>query len=415
VDFANSINTPLDIETLKVVSQEIDNKGEITINVLSRKNYGSCHICGKSATKSNGTAPERVVRHLPIFGKAVYLRITPIRYSCDDCDHHPTTTEQYDWCERYASVTKKLETYLMRSLIHSTIEDVAKKESIGLKIIQSVLDRKIKKEVDWSKIKDIETLGIDEISLKKGHQSYVTIISSKSKNNELAVIGVFQGRSKEKVKSFLKSIPSNLKKTIKSVCTDMYDGFVNAVVEVLGPKILVIDRYHVARLYRKPLDKLRVKEMARLKSKLSKKEYEKLEGMMWILRRKHECLTDQDKTKLKLLYKHSPKLKAAHKYALQLTHIFNTYTSKKNAMAKISRWIVKIGKNDVRCFDSFIVTLKKYKSYIGNYFNKRKTSGFVEGLNNKIKTAKRRCYGFIKTETIFQRLYLDLQGFGLYI
>ena len=37
MDFANSINTPLDIETLKVVSQEIDNKGEITINVLSRK------------------------------------------------------------------------------------------------------------------------------------------------------------------------------------------------------------------------------------------------------------------------------------------------------------------------------------------------------------------------------------------
>ena len=97
MDFANSINTPLDIETLKVVSQEIDNKGEITINVLSRKNYGSCHICGKSATKSNGTAPERVVRHLPIFGKAVYLRITPNRPSCGDCAHHSTTTGQCHW------------------------------------------------------------------------------------------------------------------------------------------------------------------------------------------------------------------------------------------------------------------------------------------------------------------------------
>ena len=40
--------------------------------------------------------------------------------------------------------------------------------------------------------------------------------------------------------------------------------------------------------------------------------------------------------------------------------------------------------------------------------------GFVEGLNNKIKVLKRRCYGLIKTETLFQRLFLDLQGFACY-
>ena len=56
----------------------------------------------------------------------------------------------------------------------------------------------------------------------------------------------------------------------------------------------------------------------------------------------------------------------------------------------------------------------KYKPYIANYFKKRKNSGFVEGLNNKIKVAKRRCYGFFKIETIFQRLFLDFQGFEIY-
>jgi transposase len=40
----------------------------------------------------------------------------------------------------------------------------------------------------------------------------------------------------------------------------------------------------------------------------------------------------------------------------------------------------------------------------------RLTSGFVEGLNNKIKTVKRRCYGIKKVSTLFQRLWLDLQG-----
>ncbi len=58
--------------------------------------------------------------------------------------------------------------------------------------------------------------------------------------------------------------------------------------------------------------------------------------------------------------------------------------------------------------------VEEYKPYIGNYFKERKSSGFVEGLNNKIKVLKRRCYGLMKTETLFQRLFLDLQGFACY-
>jgi transposase len=84
-------------------------------------------------------------------------------------------------------------------------------------------------------------------------------------------------------------------------------------------------------------------------------------------------------------------------------------------MAKINRWIKAVEKSDITCFDSFISTLGKYKPYIANYFKKRKNSGFVEGLNNKIKVAKRRCYGFFKIETIFQRLFLDFQGLEIYV
>ena len=194
----------------------------------------------------------------------------------------------------------------------------------------------------------------------------------------------------------------------------MYDGFVNAAVETFGSQRLVIDRYHVAKLYRKPLDKLRISEMARLKSELSVEEYAKLEGMMWILRKKHECLTESEKDALAVLYKHSPTLKKAHSYAIKLTHIFSAHTNKRLALIKINRWIKSVEKSDLRIFNSFITTLNKYKLYIGNYFKARKSSGFVERLNNKIKVLKRRCYGIFKTKTLFQRLFLDLQGFKCY-
>ena len=87
---------------------------------------------------------------------------------------------------------------------------------------------------------------------------------------------------------------------------------------------------------------------------------------------------------------------------------------KKTAENKINEWIEKVEKSNLVGFNSFIKTLKKYKNIILNYFNKRQTSGFVEGLNNKIKVIKRRCYGIFKAESLFRRITLDLDGYNLF-
>lgn len=353
------------------------------------------------------------VRHTSILDTPVILRIKPVRYQCEHCDDHPTTTEQYDWVAEDGKITKGLERYILRCVINSTIQDVARKERMSYKTVQHTLDHLISKQVDWSLYIDLETIGIDEISNRKGHQDFIAIISAKDKYGELSILAVLDSRKKDDVLTFLKSIPPHLKKTVKSVCTDMYEGFVNSAVEVFGKQRVVVDRYHVSKLYRKALDQVRIKEMKRLKESLSSDEYSELDNMMWILRKHHECLTQQDKDKLKKLYKHSLILKQAHHYAIKLTHIFNTHDDRKSAMAKIDRWISKVEKSDLNCFNTFIKTLQKHKNSIANYFKNRSTSGFVEGLNNKIKVVKRRCYGFFKTESLFQRLMIDLRGYKM--
>ena len=47
---------------------------------------------------------------------------------------------------------------------------------------------------------------------------------------------------------------------------------------------------------------------------------------------------------------------------------------------------------------------------ITNYFINRTNSGWIEGLNNKIKVLKRRCYGITDPLSLFRRLWLDLNG-----
>ena len=410
----SELTIKLDIPSLKITSQKLDNKGNIVLTVESTEGKSVCHKCGKDATKYYGHAPSIQVRHLSIFDTPVYLNIRPIRYQCEHCDDHPTTTEQYEWCDKNSKTTKGLDEYLVRCMINSTAADVARKESISYKTLMSSINRLINKKVDWGKYKDLDIVGIDEISDRKGHKEYITIISVRTKSGELSVIAVLPDRKKETVKEFLESIPEDLKKTVKTVCTDMYDGFIYSAIEVFGQQVVVIDRYHVAKLYRKPLDTLRIKEMQRLKKELPPEEYSKLEGAMWLLRKQYECLTEADKSTLKTLYTHSPDLKNAHSYALKLTHIFNTHSNRKDAIAKIHRWVASVEKSDVNCFNQFIKSLEKYKFGIVNYFKSRKSSGFVEGLNNKIKVIKRRCYGFFKVESLFQRLFLDLSGYKLY-
>ena len=64
---------------------------------------------------------------------------------------------------------------------------------------------------------------------------------------------------------------------------------------VFGDKVKsIVDRFHVAKLYRKGLDTLRKAEMKRLKNTLWKEEYTKLKNVMWILRKDKDQLSDEE-------------------------------------------------------------------------------------------------------------------------
>ena len=60
----SQINIPLDIDSLEITAQSIDKEGNIVLDVVSKNTHSTCHKCGKPATKRNGTAPTRLIRHL---------------------------------------------------------------------------------------------------------------------------------------------------------------------------------------------------------------------------------------------------------------------------------------------------------------------------------------------------------------
>src|SRR5712691_5251611 len=76
------------------------------------------------------------------------------------------------------------------------------------------------------------------LSLKKGHKDFVTIVTMRV-GNTTRILAVLKDRKKETVKTFFSRIPTRVRKTVRAVCSDMYDGFINAAKEVFGDKVKI--------------------------------------------------------------------------------------------------------------------------------------------------------------------------------
>jgi transposase len=410
----SEVTVPLGIPDVRVLKTEINKRGEVVITVESTKKGTTCRWCGQWITKSHGQDKWVQVRHLPVFGRPTYLRYRPQRYQCTKCAKQPTTTQRLEWHAQGSPHTMAYDDHLLLQLVNSTIEAVSVKEQLPYDSVLGVMERRIRAETDWSRYTEIGVLGLDEIALKKGHRDFVTIVTGRLEDDRVVILGVLPDRQKDTVIEFLRSIPRRLIETIHTVCTDMYDGYTEAVREELLTARIVVDRFHVTQHYYKAADKLRKQELRRLKSELSEEEYKRLKGNMWPFRKRRKDLTPAERKVLRRLFAHSPALKQAYDLRAQLTEIFEQPISKSIAKRKFRIWIKRVQRSDLTCFDDFIKTLENWMEEISNYFINRDSSGFVEGFNNKIKVLKRRSYRIFNLQHLFQRIYLDLEGYRLY-
>ncbi len=410
----HTFEIPLDIPDVTIAAVTTNRVGHIEITVQSTIEGTPCHRCGQMTTKFYDKDRAIILRHLPILGRKTYIHLRPKRYQCLYCEGHPTTTQRLPWYTPRSAYTRAYEEQILLSLVNSTVEDTSIKEDVGYEAIMGIIDRHICQSVDWTLFIRLDVLGLDEISLKKGHRDFVGIVTCRVEDKTI-ILGVLQDREKETVKEFLQSIPRRLRKTIHTVCCDMYDGFVNAAKEVLGKRVRIVsDRFHVAKLYRRGLESLRKQEMKRLKETLPEEEYGQLKGAMWALRKRDGNLTDNDKEILVHLFEYSPHLQRAYDLCGDLTCIFDTPMSKREGKRELKKWMKRVSSSELNCFDGFLKTLEKRLDDIANYFVDRHTSGFVEGFNNKLKVIKRRCYGILNVTHFFQRIQLDLYGYSLF-
>jgi hypothetical protein len=82
-------------------------------------------------------------------------------------------------------------------LVHGTVADVSLKEKVGYDAVIGALGRQVPTTVNWDEIDNLGTIGIDEISLQKGHKSYRAVVTARQDNGQVIILAVLPDRKKD--------------------------------------------------------------------------------------------------------------------------------------------------------------------------------------------------------------------------
>jgi transposase len=285
-----------------------------------------------------------------------------------------------------------------------TIQSVANYFGVGWDLVKEIHKSKLCRLYRTIALHKVKRIGIDEFSLKEGH-NYMTIVIDLDRRRILHAV---EGKGKEDIRPFLEKLSKKCKK-LQCVAMDMSSAYFWAVRETLPHVDVVFDRYHVAALMNRAVDDLRRAQQREL-DQLGKKT---LKGSRFLLLRNYDSLEPDRKARLDALLEVNKPLFIVHSMKEQL-RLFWEEENREAADNFLAVWCRDAMQSGINALIKVAKSLAAYRTGLLNYYTHRVTSGAVEGLVNKIKTLKRQAYGFRDVEYFKLRLYhLHTQRYSL--
>jgi transposase len=157
--------------------------------------------------------------------------------------------------------TYRFEQYVLEQLVGSSVEDVARRLSISAETAEYILEHQLQAERQIPPERVITSLGFDELSLKKRHKLYATIMTDLSDPEHPRVLAVARGRDRQATEACLAKLSPEQRQQVRSHRTDMSAVYPQVCGEWLPNSQLVVDRFHVAQHLGRIVDRLRKKRV----------------------------------------------------------------------------------------------------------------------------------------------------------
>ena len=357
----------------------------IILHVEAKDRKKECPKCGHRHLVKNGFRIRDFIG-LPIGGKKVKIRMKVQRYKCKnkDCDYD--RQEKIPFATGSCGYTHRFAKYVFDLLRGMTLKDTANLLGVSWDIVKEIHTRHLENHYAPHSLEGVESIGIDEFAVRKGHVYKTIVVDLKSGR----IIYVGDGKRKDALEGFWNRI-GRKSIDIKYVATDLSTAFISLVYENCPNAVHVFDHFHVVKLMNEKLDEIR-RVQYNMEKDINKRKV--LKGTRYLLLSNGEDIFDKEyKTRLDNALEMNKPLSQAYYLKEPLREIW-TQINKEEPEKVMLDWIRQAQESKVQQLVKMAATIMAHRTGILAWYDCHISTGKVEGINNKIKVMKRTAYGF---------------------
>jgi transposase len=133
----------LNLSNVKVVHYQLVGQNRINLFVEATLEMALCPECHQASTVIHETGEPQMIRDLAIWDRQCWLRLTPRRFKCAQCQ--ATFVERLAWREPNREYTMRYEQHIYQRTRKEPILQVAQDEQLSEEIVQGIFERWAKK------------------------------------------------------------------------------------------------------------------------------------------------------------------------------------------------------------------------------------------------------------------------------
>jgi len=295
--------------------------------------------------------------------------------------------EKLDWLADLPFYTKRFAFYVGRRCRDSSLQDIARELHLDWKTVKALEMQYMREQLRRVGMPGPKVIGVDEISLRKGH-TYRIVVSDLKRKRAIWFGG--KDRSEESLDLFFQELGPKKRRKVQLAVMDMWKAFYNSTRRNTPQAAILFDKFHVLRHLQEALDKVRKSEYARL----SGEDRRFIKGQKYTLLSRRENLTTKGRLALKTILKANKRLNIAYLLKESFGQLWE-YKQEGWARKFFQNWKASLKWQRLRPYEEFAKMIERHWDGIAAFIQleDKVSLGFVEGLNNKIRVIQRRAYG----------------------
>lgn len=324
-----------------------------------------------------------------------------------DCPRCGVVVETVPWADGKHQLTTQYAWFLARWAKRLSWKEVAEVFHTTWEKVFSSVSMAVAWGLKHRDLSGITSIGIDEVLWHSGYK-YLTVVYQID-NHCRRLLWIGRNRKAITLMRFFHWFGDERTQLLKFVCTDMWAPYLKVLAYKAKKNVLtaarLLDRFHIAQMMSKAIDKVRASEA----KKLAAKGFDVLKNSRWCLLKRRERLTENQELKLAELARHN--LKTFRSYLLKEDfQSFWDYTHPYWAGRFLDKWCKRAMRSRIEPMKKIVRSLRKHRDLLLNWFKAKNCIrlGAVEGSNNRLKLTVRKHYGLRTLKATEIALYHSL-------